>query len=593
MSGIEGLLAGRTLVKRYKIEEVIGRGGFAAVYRADDLRLGRPVAVKVITVPAPDPAMAEQLHARFEREARAAASLPHHPNVVTVHDFGTDPETGIDFLVMELLEGENLAQRLSREGKPPVDVALDVLREAAEGLAAGHRAGLVHRDVKPGNIFLAEPHDQDPFRVCVLDFGIARIADPEHTDATLTRAHGNAPLSPAYASPEQLRGERELALASDVFSLGVVGYQLLTGVKPFEANSPHDRAEIESLAPAHQANPDVPEAVSRVIRKAMAYDPAGRYPDAGAFAQALDAAVAEDDRTVLAPAGAAAVAADDDRTVLQPPPAVVAAPAPRPRPEAAAPPPPPPSMAAPARPAARKRGFPLWLVVLPLLALGAWMAYGAMADDGGGDDPAPAGGAPPVVATDDPGEAPDPGEVPAFDGGGSNPNDGGDDGGTDPSGAPADPSATPPAGGTTTTGGTTVPGGTPGTGTPVTTPPSGGVPVTQPPAGTPTTPVQQPPAAQPQRPPVQQPQQPPAAQPQRPPAQQQPPAQQPPAQRPPAQQPQRPPAQQPPAVRPPPPSPPPAQPEQPREEPRLLGRPVTPPRDTIVIPARPPTVPLR
>jgi serine/threonine protein kinase len=156
MSGLEGLLAGRTLVKRYRIESVIGRGGFAAVYRADDERLGRPVAVKVITLAAPDEETRANLRERFQREARAAASLPQHPNVVTVHDFGTDPELGLDFLVMEFLHGEDLATHLARQRKLPLESALRVLRDAVEGVAVGPRAGLIHRDVKPGNIFLAE-----------------------------------------------------------------------------------------------------------------------------------------------------------------------------------------------------------------------------------------------------------------------------------------------------------------------------------------------------------------------------------------------------------------------------------------------------
>src|SRR5262249_9558695 len=156
---------------------------------------------------------------------------PHHPNVVTVHDFGSDPELGLEFLVMELLRGENLAQLFHRDGRPPLAVALSILREAAEGLAVGHAAGIIHRDVKPGNIFLAEPHDDDPFRVVVVDFGIARVATEEEE---LTRTiGGETALTAAYAAPEQLRGDRELTPASDVFSLGVVGYQLLTGAKPF------------------------------------------------------------------------------------------------------------------------------------------------------------------------------------------------------------------------------------------------------------------------------------------------------------------------------------------------------------------------
>ncbi|HEV7589364.1 MAG TPA: serine/threonine-protein kinase [Longimicrobium sp.] len=345
MAGLENLLAGKTLVKRYRIDEVIGLGGFAAVYRAEDLRLGRPVAVKVITLAPPDPGTRERLRARFEREARAAASLPHHPNVITVHDFGTDPELGLDFLVMELLQGENLAQRFTREGKPATGVALQILREAAEGVAVGHAAGIIHRDVKPGNIFLAEPHGDDPFRVCVLDFGIARIATD---DSELTRTLvGENPLTAAYAAPEQVRGEHHLTPAADVFSLGVVGYQLLTGEKPFALGEGRRVRGRESVRPIGELAPGVPDNVAGVIEKAMAEAPGDRYPNAGAFAEALDAAMADDDRTVIAPAGAIAGAAgaaalaagasavrdDDEGTVLHPdPPAVAPHPAPVPVP---------------------------------------------------------------------------------------------------------------------------------------------------------------------------------------------------------------------------------------------------------------------
>src|SRR5688500_9462387 len=144
--GLEGLLAGRTLVGRYRIEEVIGRGGFAVVYRAEDLRLSRPVAVKVMVPGAVDADARLRLRDCFQQEARAAASLPAHPNVVTIHDFGTDAETGIDFIAMELLRGETLAQFLAHDPRPGLPTALEILRGAAEGLAVGHRAGIVHRD---------------------------------------------------------------------------------------------------------------------------------------------------------------------------------------------------------------------------------------------------------------------------------------------------------------------------------------------------------------------------------------------------------------------------------------------------------------
>ncbi|HEU4558517.1 MAG TPA: serine/threonine-protein kinase, partial [Longimicrobium sp.] len=326
MSGLENLLAGKTLVKRYRIEEVIGLGGFAAVYRAVDERLGRDVAVKVITLAPPDPSTRERLRARFEREARAAAALPHHPNVITVHDFGTDPELGLEFLVMEMLRGENLAQLYKREGRPGTDVALQILREAAEGVAVGHAAGIIHRDVKPGNIFLAEPHDDDPFRVVVLDFGIARVATD---DEELTRTIGGEnPLTAAYAAPEQMRGEHHLTPAADVFSLGVVGYQLLTGEKPFASGEGRRQRGREPVRPIHEVAPQVPARVEAVITRAMEEDPAARYPDAAAFCSALNEAMREDDRTILAPAGLGAAALADDSTVIQAEPAPVAAPTP-------------------------------------------------------------------------------------------------------------------------------------------------------------------------------------------------------------------------------------------------------------------------
>jgi serine/threonine protein kinase len=342
MSGLENLLAGKTLVKRYRIEEVIGLGGFAAVYRAEDLRLGRPVAVKIITLAADDPAARERLRQRFEHEARAAASLPHHPNVITVHDFGTDPELGLDFLVMELLRGENLAQLFKREGRPPNDVALAILCDAAQGIAVGHAAGIIHRDVKPGNIFLAEPHDDDPFRVCVLDFGIARIATDEG-ELTRTMGAGENPLTAAYAAPEQMRGDRDLTPAADVFSLGVVGYQLFTGEKPFGGAEGRRGRGREPVRPIHELNPQISPSVERVIERAMAEDPAQRYPDAGEFADALASAANEDDRTIIAPAGLGGAAAMDDRTIIAPvptpatvrPPEPAAVRAPEPAPRAA------------------------------------------------------------------------------------------------------------------------------------------------------------------------------------------------------------------------------------------------------------------
>ncbi|HEU0055015.1 MAG TPA: serine/threonine-protein kinase, partial [Longimicrobium sp.] len=293
MPGIEALLAGRVLGDRYRIEAVIGRGGMGAVYRATDARLGRPVAVKVITAASgSDPEARERVRARFRHEANKAANLPHHPNVVPVYDYGTDEALGLDYIVMELLRGEDLAQRLMRSGPPPLGDALYILAQAARGIAVGHRMGLVHRDVKPGNIFLVEAADGAERQVRVLDFGIAKAIAEEDTQTVLTQ-DGRAPLSPAFASPEQLRGEPRLTPASDVFSLGAVGWQLLTGEKPF-TEADRNRISIGMEVPPRSiasVNPAVPREVEEILRRALSFDAADRYPTAAEMANALDSAL--------------------------------------------------------------------------------------------------------------------------------------------------------------------------------------------------------------------------------------------------------------------------------------------------------------
>jgi serine/threonine protein kinase len=288
MYGIESLLAGRTLMERYLIREVIGKGGMGVVYRARDGRLGRDVAVKVVTVAALDEAGHQRLRARFQREARAAARL-HHPNVVAVHDFGTDAELGLDFLVMELLRGEDLAARLARDGPPPVGAALDLLCQAARGLAAGHRAGLVHRDVKPGNLFLERDDGSGDTRLKVLDFGIADITAAEEATVTHLTMDGRSPFSPAFASPEQLRGDSSISPSSDVFSLGAVAYQMFTGQRAFTATDP--RKAVIEVSAAAAALGDLasaaPAGARDIIRRCLAPHPGDRYPDAAAVAAAL------------------------------------------------------------------------------------------------------------------------------------------------------------------------------------------------------------------------------------------------------------------------------------------------------------------
>jgi serine/threonine protein kinase len=286
LSGILALLLGRRLCDRYRVDSVIATGGMGSVCRAFDLKLERSVAVKVVTAVVPDEDEAGRLRARFHREATAAARL-RHPNVVTVHDFGTDPGLGIDFLVMEMLAGEDLAARMRRARGPlPVDEAVEILREAGLGLAAGHRAGMVHRDVKPANIYLvAEPGG---WEVKVLDFGIAQVRSEAGADTATRLTQYGAPHTPRYASPEQLNGGSVTA-ASDVYSLAFTGLEMLGGEHPEGLNATgDDREAARTVKRILARRPEIPIRLAAVLRRAVRLDPAARFADADAFLDALD-----------------------------------------------------------------------------------------------------------------------------------------------------------------------------------------------------------------------------------------------------------------------------------------------------------------
>jgi eukaryotic-like serine/threonine-protein kinase len=278
---------------RYELLETIGQGGMSTVHRALDRTLGRQVAVKVIRHdPAADP---EHLRARFRREAANAARIPPHPNLVQIYDYGTDAVGDRDFIVMELLRGRDLKAVL-RERRPGTDEAVGILLQAARGVAAGHRAGIVHRDVKPANILLTG--DGPHAAVRVLDFGIAKLLEGDPDD-DLTRL-GHAPHTPAYASPEQRAG-RAPGPASDVYQLGLVAYELLAGVRAFDVEDRERMARGEAVPLLARGDWERVAAPLRgVVERALRPEPADRYPDAAAFAEAL-AAAWEDDHTVAAP----------------------------------------------------------------------------------------------------------------------------------------------------------------------------------------------------------------------------------------------------------------------------------------------------
>src|SRR5687768_11273077 len=262
--------------QRYEVADEIGRGGMGVVFRARDVRLRRAVAIKLLP---PELAFREEIRSRFLREAQTAAQLSH-PNVVPI--YSVDEVNGLVFFVMALIEGESLASQIKRERRLSVDFTRRVLRDVADALAYAHARSIVHRDIKPDNILL----DRMTGRTVVSDFGIARAAEG---DSRLT-VTGIAVGTPAYMSPEQAMGEREIDGRSDLYSLGVVGYHMLTGELPFSAtNTPSMLMKhiSEHARPIREMRPDIPSGLERSIERAMEKQPDRRWRDATAFRDAL------------------------------------------------------------------------------------------------------------------------------------------------------------------------------------------------------------------------------------------------------------------------------------------------------------------
>ncbi|MGI5246377.1 protein kinase domain-containing protein [Dactylosporangium sp. CA-139066] len=263
------LSAGTTLGGRYRLDERIAGGGMGDVWRGTDEVLGRTVAIKVL-LPAllEEPGFAE----RFRGEARTMATI-NHPGVVDIYDYGS--ENGTAFLIMEYVEGDALSRTLSRVGRLTPARAMALIAQAADALHAAHEKGIVHRDVKPGNL-LVRPNGT----LVLTDFGIARSA----AVAQLTAA-GSVLGTASYISPEQASGAQATPL-SDVYALGVVAYQCLSGVRPFEGENPLEIAmrHVRDAPPPLPA--DIPPPVAQLVERAMAKDPAARWPSAAALAQA-------------------------------------------------------------------------------------------------------------------------------------------------------------------------------------------------------------------------------------------------------------------------------------------------------------------
>ena len=375
---------------RYALVSRIATGGMGEVWRATDTVLSRPVAVKVLKPEYADDAL---FRTRFETEARHAGSL-HHPGIASVFDFGeASPVDGSTsprpFLVMELVEGQPLSNLLRPDAPMDPAVVRDLLGQAAEALGAAHATGIVHRDVKPGNLMVTPDR-----RTKVTDFGIARAAE----GMSLTET-GQVLGTPAYISPEQAEGKRATA-ASDVYALGVVAFECLAGRKPFLADTPVATAIAHLRQPVPDLPDHVPADLAAVVRRSMAKDPAERYADGAAFAAALRdpaGAAPEGAATVVAPVAAGLPDADEPtRTqVLAPVPAT-------------APASPPPVAPVPPADARSRRGLPGWLpwVLLGLaLLVGAFVLVQALGDDTTPDD-APERPSPSQTPTREPSETP-------------------------------------------------------------------------------------------------------------------------------------------------------------------------------------------
>ncbi len=287
----------RLIDGKYEIIRQLGRGGMGVVYEARHTHTGRRVAVKEIIGDALK--KESKLVARFQREARATGAIETR-HIASVLDAGNDPATKNPYLVMELLEGEDLQEQINRSGPLPERVALKIIAQACVGLGRAHAAGVVHRDIKPANLFLARRDGE--IVVTLLDFGVARVKQELTTESHTLTSTGLMLGTPLYMSPEQVVGAKDLDHRTDLWSLGVVLYELLAGTTPYNDHETLGALLVaicsKPARPLRELAPKASDEVAAIARKALALDPAERYATAEALLADLERLL--DDDTALA-----------------------------------------------------------------------------------------------------------------------------------------------------------------------------------------------------------------------------------------------------------------------------------------------------
>ncbi len=303
-----GIRKGAILDGKYRVERIIGAGGMGEVYEATHTLIGRTVAIKTLHASF---VQNESVLQRFQREAQLAGSIGHD-NICEVTDVGTT-EDGSPYLVMPLLRGAALAEIITAKPRLSIARLIDIVCQTLSALEAAHKAQIVHRDLKPDNIFITKIGDRDDF-VKLLDFGISKVLDQDSV-LSLTRT-GTVLGTPYYMSPEQAKGSKDVDSRGDIYAIGVILYEALTGTRPFDGDSYNEvmfKIIAEPFPPPRTIDSKIPQALEQVVLTAMARDPADRYTSAEEMRTALAASVSDAHPASIHQAEAATLPAESDR----------------------------------------------------------------------------------------------------------------------------------------------------------------------------------------------------------------------------------------------------------------------------------------